>query len=110
MVSVHFRGTEDIISPHGVPLDLLDRLLIIRTLPYSRTEIEAILKIRAQTEGINIDTDALQVLSNIGTRATLRSVALGKSSISLLICLKESFFDAQYLCMGLLVGSIAIFH
>lgn len=61
-------------SPHGVPLDLLDRLLIIRTLPYSRPEIEAILKIRAQTEGINIDADALQVLSDIGTRATLRSV------------------------------------
>lgn len=30
------RGTEDIVSSHGIPLDLLDRLLIIRTLPYSR--------------------------------------------------------------------------
>ncbi|XP_054258744.1 ruvB-like helicase 1 [Macrosteles quadrilineatus] len=66
------RGTEDIVSPHGVPLDLLDRLLIIRTLPYSRPEIEQILKIRAQTEGINIDTDALQGLSEIGSRTTLR--------------------------------------
>jgi RuvB-like protein 1 (pontin 52) len=28
------RGTEDIISPHGMPLDLLDRIMIIRTLPY----------------------------------------------------------------------------
>ncbi|XP_046668169.1 ruvB-like helicase 1 [Homalodisca vitripennis] len=68
------RGTEDIISPHGVPLDLLDRLLIIRTLPYSRPEIEQILRIRAQTEGISVDPEALQVLSDIGSRTTLRYV------------------------------------
>lgn len=29
-------GTEDILSPHGIPVDLLDRLLIIRTLPYTQ--------------------------------------------------------------------------
>merc|ERR1711976_726828 len=28
------RGT-DVLSPHGVPVDLLDRMLIIRTMPYS---------------------------------------------------------------------------
>lgn len=28
------KGTEDIVSPHGMPLDLLDRIMIIRTLPY----------------------------------------------------------------------------
>merc|ERR1711943_79936 len=32
------RGT-DIVSPHGIPVDLLDRMLIIRTLPYSVEEI-----------------------------------------------------------------------
>jgi hypothetical protein len=26
----------DIVAPHGVPVDLLDRLLIIRTMPYSQ--------------------------------------------------------------------------
>jgi len=35
----HFRGTEDVVSPHGIPLDLLDRLLIIKTVPYTREEI-----------------------------------------------------------------------
>ncbi len=35
-------------SPHGVPVDLLDRLLIIRTLPYSLEEAVQILAIRAQ--------------------------------------------------------------
>ena len=26
-------------SPHGIPIDLLDRLLIIRTLPYTEEEM-----------------------------------------------------------------------
>lgn len=67
-----FRGTEDILSPHGVPLDLLDRLLIIRTLPYSRNELELILKLRGQTEGLLIEDEALSLLSEIGSNATLR--------------------------------------
>ena len=66
------RGTEDIISPHGIPLDLLDRLLIIRTLPYSRVEMEQILRLRAQIEGIQTDEEALSMLGEIGTRTTLR--------------------------------------
>ena len=33
------RGTEDIVSPHGMPLDLLDRVMIVRTLPYSQEEM-----------------------------------------------------------------------
>merc|ERR1711998_468939 len=39
------RGT-DISSPHGIPVDLLDRLVIIRTLPYSQEEIVQVLMIR----------------------------------------------------------------
>ncbi len=35
-------------APHGVPVDLLDRLVIIRTLPYTLEEIVQILAIRAQ--------------------------------------------------------------
>jgi RuvB-like protein 1 (pontin 52) len=66
------RGTEDIISPHGIPLDLLDRLLIIRTLPYSLVEMEQILRLRAQTEGIQIDEEALSMVGEIGTKTTLR--------------------------------------
>ncbi|XP_075214878.1 ruvB-like helicase pontin [Lycorma delicatula] len=66
------RGTEDILSPHGVPLDLLDRLLIIRTLQYSRAEMEQILKLRAQTEGLSIDFDALTALGEVGSKTTLR--------------------------------------
>ncbi|CAM9362762.1 unnamed protein product, partial [Discosporangium mesarthrocarpum] len=32
------RGT-DIVAPHGVPVDLLDRMLIIRTMPYDLKEM-----------------------------------------------------------------------
>lgn len=66
------RGTDDIVAPHGIPLDLLDRLVIIRTLPYSRSDLEQILKLRATTEGLEIDVDALSALSEVGARSTLR--------------------------------------
>ena len=35
------RGT-DVLAPHGVPVDLLDRMLIIRTMPYSVPEMERV--------------------------------------------------------------------
>jgi len=65
------KGT-DILAPHGIPLDLLDRLLTIRTKPATQPEIHTILKIRAETEGIKIDTDALAKLADIGANASLR--------------------------------------
>lgn len=39
-------------GPHGVPIDLLDRLVIIRTLPYTLEESVQILAIRAQVQGL----------------------------------------------------------
>jgi RuvB-like protein 2 len=39
------RGTK-YLSPHGVPIDLLDRMLIISTSKYSEEEIKQILSIR----------------------------------------------------------------
>jgi len=40
------RGTE-IRAPHGIPFDVLDRLLIIRTLPYTIAEMKQIINVRA---------------------------------------------------------------
>mmetsp|Transcript_15899 Transcript_15899/g.23591 ORF Transcript_15899/g.23591 Transcript_15899/m.23591 type:complete len:455 (+) Transcript_15899:164-1528(+) len=65
------RGT-DVLSPHGVPVDLLDRMLIIRTLPYTVEEMMQIISIRATVEGIEVDGDALRVLGEVGTKASLR--------------------------------------
>merc|ERR1711910_48223 len=66
------RGTKDIVAPHGIPRDFLDRLLIIRTLPYSREEMVQIIKIRAATEGLQVDEEALTVLGEVGSESTLR--------------------------------------
>merc|ERR1711988_1373602 len=49
----------DIVSPHGIPIDLLDRLLIIRTTPYNLEDVIKILAIRASTENIKLSSEAL---------------------------------------------------
>ncbi|AJB41318.1 MAG: RuvB-like helicase [Thermofilum sp.] len=65
------RGT-DIESPHGMPLDLLDRLLIIKTQPYTPDEIREILKIRAKEEGVELEDTALEELVKLGSERSLR--------------------------------------
>jgi TBP-interacting protein len=65
------RGT-DMESPHGMPLDLLDRLLIIPTRPYNADEIREIIKIRAQEEEVELDSKALEKLVEIGSKYSLR--------------------------------------
>ncbi len=68
---VKIRGT-DIVSPHGMPLDLLDRLLIIPTRPYNADEIREIIKIRAHEEEVELEDDALEELVKIGVETSLR--------------------------------------
>jgi RuvB-like protein 1 (pontin 52) len=65
------RGT-DISSPHGVPLDLLDRMLIVRTMPYAVEEMVQILQIRAEAERIQLEADATVRLGEIGAQTSLR--------------------------------------
>ncbi len=65
------RGT-DIVSPHGIPLDLLDRLLIITTEPYSREEIRKIIEIRAEESKIKLSESALEMLTDLGEKNSLR--------------------------------------
>jgi len=65
------RGTE-IQSPHGVPVDLLDRMMIIRTMPYMLEELVQIINIRATTEKIAMHEGALASLGEIGARTSLR--------------------------------------
>ncbi|VDO43097.1 unnamed protein product [Onchocerca flexuosa] len=67
------RGTE-MISPHGIPSDLLDRILIIVTKPYKIEEILAIVKIRADAESVKLDDNALSHLSSLGADTSLRYV------------------------------------
>jgi RuvB-like protein 1 (pontin 52) len=65
------RGTSTT-SPHGIPLDLLDRMLIVPTSPYSVEEMVHICQIRAVTEGMELSSDALRLLGQVGARTSLR--------------------------------------
>jgi RuvB-like protein 1 len=66
------RGTDDIKGPHGIPTDFLDRLLIIRTLPYTLEEIRLIVRLRAKTEGLAITEPALDEIASKGEQTSLR--------------------------------------
>ena len=99
------RGT-NYKSPHGIPIDLLDRLLIISTSPYAsrsrltsdlgevdlwrralslygrytEKEIKQVLKIRCEEEDVEMTDDALTLLTKIGVETSLRY------AIQLIIC------------------------
>lgn len=65
------RGTE-YKSPHGIPLDLLDRLMIVSTVPYTQEELKHILKVRCEEEDVDMSDDALELLTRIGVETSLR--------------------------------------
>merc|ERR1712199_14804 len=81
------RGT-DYESPHGLPVDLLDRLLIITTEPYSADDIKKILTIRCEEEDVEMTNDALSLLTRIGQDTTLR-YAIHMITTAALVCAKR---------------------
>ena len=81
------RGT-DYKSPHGIPIDLLDRLMIIPTTPYSDSEILKILEIRCEEEDVEMTKDAIDLLTKIGVETSLR-YAIQMITISSLCCKKR---------------------
>lgn len=67
---------EGIVSPHGVPVDLLDRCMIVRTLPYNRDEIKQVVSLRLKVEGLGVKEDALEKLADDGVKTSLRWVCI----------------------------------
>lgn len=65
------RGT-NYTSPHGIPIDLLDRMIIIRTVPYTDEEMKEILKIRCEEEDCQMSTEAMTILSKLARQTSLR--------------------------------------
>jgi len=65
------RGT-NYKSPHGLPIDLLDRLVIIHTKPYQEHEMRHILDIRCEEEDVEMTEDARELLTEIGLETSLR--------------------------------------
>ncbi|RDW82298.1 putative RUVB-like protein [Coleophoma cylindrospora] len=66
------RGTEDLVSAHGIPPDLLARLLIIPTNAYEADEIKRIIRLRVTVEGLAISEAALDKIAEHGSRISLR--------------------------------------
>merc|ERR1711967_113699 len=81
------RGT-NYKSPHGIPIDLLDRLLIVATTPYSEKELRLILDIRCEEEDVEMTEDALSLLTRIGQDTTLR-YAIHMITAAHLVCTKR---------------------
>lgn len=75
-------------SPHGVPLDLLDRSIIIHTQNYTADEIRTILSIRSNEEEVELTAEALELLTKIGQETSLR-YALNLISVSQQIAQKR---------------------
>lgn len=66
------RGT-DMRAPHGIPVDLLDRCMVIRTGPYTMEEIAVIIQIRAKVEGVVLkDNSVVTALADVAARTSLR--------------------------------------
>ena len=90
------RGTTDVVAPHGIPVDLLDRYmsliadfpsfanparrcLIVKTEAYARAQIAQVVQVRANVEGIQLGPGVLDRLAEEGERASLRRVQISCS-------------------------------
>ncbi|CDP04606.1 unnamed protein product [Coffea canephora] len=82
------RGT-NYKSPHGIPIDFLDRLLKISTQPYTEEDIRTILDIRCQEEDVEMSEDAKVLLTKIGVDTSLR-YAIHLITATALACQKRN--------------------
>jgi len=65
------RGT-DVKSPLGFPLDLIDRAVIIATQEYDPESIREILRLRSEEEKVKLQKEALERLTQVGAKSSLR--------------------------------------
>merc|ERR1712185_31628 len=87
------RGT-NYKSPHGIPIDLLDWLLIISTSPYTEKEIKHILKIRCEEEDVEMADDALSLLTKIGIETSFR-YSIQLIIAAALVCTKRKGVEVE---------------
>lgn len=118
------RGTK-YKSPHGIPVDLLDRMLIISTQSYEESEINQILtirqvlfmihitdqithsaNIRCQEEDVEMTDDARDVLTKIGVETSLRYAIHLITAANLVARKRKVCIDHQQLTMLLLIYHI----
>ncbi|KAH9952346.1 TIP49 C-terminus-domain-containing protein, partial [Russula compacta] len=68
------RGTLDIVSPHGIPVDLLDRCMIVKTDGYTRDQVGKVVQVRATVEGLKLGEGVIDRLAVEGEKSSLRYV------------------------------------
>jgi RuvB-like protein 1 (pontin 52) len=88
------RGTTDIVSPHGIPVDLLDRYVAVLDLPlsftltnviptrcmivktdgYTRDQVGKVVQLRANIEGLRLGPGVMERLAVEGEKSSLRFV------------------------------------
>lgn len=69
----HIRDAPNLpASAHGIPPDLLARLLIIPTHPYNPPEIKSIISARSKTESLSLSAGALDKVSHLGEKVSMR--------------------------------------
>lgn len=83
------RGT-NYRSPHGIPMDMLDRLLIITTKPYSDKEMSQILKLRCEEEDVAISDEAMGLLTRIAKETSLRYSIYLITSSAMISCKRRA--------------------
>lgn len=84
------RGT-DSLAPHGIPVDLLDRCMIIRTVQYTMEEVGLIIQIRANAEGVALREDsAVGAIVEVASRTSLRFATQLLTPASILAEIKGS--------------------
>ena len=66
------RGTEELVAAHGIPPDLVARVIIIPTNTYNPDEVKTIVRLRARTENLFITEPALNKISDHGVKVSLR--------------------------------------
>ena len=66
-----YQDQQDI-TPHGIPTDLLDRLVVVSLDPLTDQEAREIVQLRAIEEDVELDAGALVLLTRIARESSLR--------------------------------------
>jgi RuvB-like protein 1 len=81
---------EGMVAPHGIPIDFLDRLLLIPTRPYSLEEMTRILELRAAAERISITPEAIRRLADVAQRQQSLRYAIQLLAPAQVLCQLET--------------------
>ncbi|KAF6763303.1 RuvB-like helicase 1 [Ephemerocybe angulata] len=91
------RGTTDIVSAHGhgIPVDLLDRCMIVKTKSYTTEQIAKVLQLRANVEGLKLGAGVRATIAD--APASILASLAGRSQIEVEEVgeMNELFLDAK---------------